>query len=135
MRNFFCLSDEQMARLQPFFPKSHGKPRIDDWRVLSAIILFNRNGLLWRDAPSRADWLLADRGCDADRFRDALIDMGSDAASQAVRPVAVLAQIKSFYRRCNWIEIMFGSLKEWRRLVIRLAIGARRSAFPLSPSP
>ena len=40
-----------MARLQPFFPKSHGKPRVDDRRVLSGIIFINRNGLRWRDAP------------------------------------------------------------------------------------
>ena len=39
------LSDEQMARLAPFFPKSHGKPRVDDRRVLSGIIFINRNGL------------------------------------------------------------------------------------------
>jgi len=25
MSNLFWLSDEQMARLRPFFPKSHGK--------------------------------------------------------------------------------------------------------------
>ncbi len=40
-----------MARLEPFFPKSHGKPRVDDRRVLSGIIFINRNGLRWRDAP------------------------------------------------------------------------------------
>jgi transposase len=40
-----------MARLQPFFPKSHGRPRVDDRRVLSGIIFINRNGLRWRDAP------------------------------------------------------------------------------------
>ena len=40
-----------MARLQPHFPKSHGKPRVDDRRVLSGIIFVNRNGLRWRDAP------------------------------------------------------------------------------------
>lgn len=40
-----------MARLRPFFPKSHGKPRVDDRRVLSGIIFVNRNGLRWRDAP------------------------------------------------------------------------------------
>jgi len=34
-----------------FFPKSHGKPRVDDRRVLSGIIFVNRNGLRWRDAP------------------------------------------------------------------------------------
>lgn len=51
MSNLFWLSDEQMARLQPFFPKSHGRPRVDDRRVLSGIIFINRNGLRWRDAP------------------------------------------------------------------------------------
>lgn len=51
MSNLFRLADEQMARLRPFFPKSHGKPRVDDRRVLSGIIFVNRNGLRWRDAP------------------------------------------------------------------------------------
>ena len=40
-----------MERLKPFFPKSHGKPRVDDRRVLSGIIFINRNGLRWCDAP------------------------------------------------------------------------------------
>ena len=39
-----------MARLEPFFPKSHGKPRVDDRRVPSGIIFINRNGLRWFDA-------------------------------------------------------------------------------------
>jgi transposase len=51
MSDLYWLSDEQMARLQPFFPKSHGRPRVDDRRVLSGIIFVNRNGLRWRDAP------------------------------------------------------------------------------------
>ena len=51
MSNLFWLTDVQMARLQPFFPKSHGKPRVDDRRVLSGIIFSNRNGLRWCDAP------------------------------------------------------------------------------------
>ena len=37
MSNLFWLRDAQMARLQPFCPKNHGKPRIDDRRVLSGI--------------------------------------------------------------------------------------------------
>ena len=45
------LTDEQMARLQPFFPMSDGRPLVDDHRVLSGIIFINRNGLSWRDAP------------------------------------------------------------------------------------
>ena len=51
MSNLFWLSDEQMARLRPYFPRSHGKPRDDDRRVLSGIVFINRNGLRWRDAP------------------------------------------------------------------------------------
>ncbi len=51
MSNLIWLTDEQMDRLRPFFPKSHGKPRVDDRRVLSGIIFINRNGLRWCDAP------------------------------------------------------------------------------------
>lgn len=40
-----------MARLEPVFPKSHGKPLVDDRRVLSGIIFIQRYGLRWRDAP------------------------------------------------------------------------------------
>ncbi|CVI24610.1 transposase (fragment) [Agrobacterium tumefaciens str. B6] len=35
MSNLFWLTDEQMARLQPYFPKSHDPQRVDDRRVLS----------------------------------------------------------------------------------------------------
>ena len=38
MSNLFWLTEAQMARLRPFFPKSHGRPRVDDLRVLSGII-------------------------------------------------------------------------------------------------
>ena len=41
-----------MARLQPFLPKPHGKPRVDDRRVLSRITFINRNGLRWCNAPA-----------------------------------------------------------------------------------
>jgi transposase len=50
MSNLFWLTDEQVERLRPFFPKSHGKPRVDDRRVLSGIIFVNRDGLRWCDA-------------------------------------------------------------------------------------
>ena len=51
MSDLFWLTDAQMERLRPFFPLSHGVPRVDDRRVLSGIIFLNRNGLRWRDAP------------------------------------------------------------------------------------
>ena len=40
-----------MQRLRPYFPKSRGRARVDDRRVLSGIIFINRNGLRWCDAP------------------------------------------------------------------------------------
>ena len=40
-----------MARIEPYFPISHGKPRVDDRRVLSGMIFINRNGLRCCDAP------------------------------------------------------------------------------------
>ncbi len=51
MSNLFWLSGAQMAYLQSHFPKSHGRPRVDDRRVLSGIIFIIRNGLRWCDAP------------------------------------------------------------------------------------
>ncbi len=42
MSDLYWLTDDQMARLQPYFPKSHGKPRVDDRRVLSGIVFVNR---------------------------------------------------------------------------------------------
>jgi len=44
MSNLFWLMDEQIERLRPFLPKSHGRPRVDDWRVLSGIVFVNRAG-------------------------------------------------------------------------------------------
>ena len=35
MSILFWLTGEQMARLQPYFSKSHGRERVDDRRVLS----------------------------------------------------------------------------------------------------
>ncbi len=51
MTDLFLLSDQQMSRISPHFPCSHGKPRVDDRRVVSGIIYVIRNGLQWKDAP------------------------------------------------------------------------------------
>jgi transposase len=45
------LTPVQMRRIEPYFPLSHGVPRVDDRRVLSGILYVIRNGLRWRDAP------------------------------------------------------------------------------------
>ena len=52
MSNIFWLTEAQVARLEPFFPKSHGKLSVDDRRVLIGMIFINRNGLRWRGAPN-----------------------------------------------------------------------------------
>ena len=53
MSNLYWPNEDQMARLRPCFPKSHGVPRVDDRRVLSGIIFINRNGVRWCDAPKK----------------------------------------------------------------------------------
>ncbi|WP_148268543.1 IS5 family transposase [Komagataeibacter medellinensis] len=230
MSDLFWLTDEQMERLRPFFPKSHGKPRVDDRRVLSGIIFVNRNGMRWRDAPREygphktlynrwkrwgdmgifmrmmdglstakaepqtimidatylkahrtasslrfkkgdpgrligrtkggmntklhavtdqngrplgffmtagqisdytgasalldslpmAQWLLADRGYDADWFRDALEEKGIRPCIPGRRSRGKPVKYdKRKYKRRNRIEIMFGRLKDWRRVATR----------------
>ena len=52
MSGQFWLSEGQVARLRPHFPKVRGKPRVDDRRVLSGILHVLRNGLRWQDAPA-----------------------------------------------------------------------------------
>jgi transposase len=49
--DLYGLTDERMDRLRRFVPGSHGRPRVDDQRVLSGIMFVNRNGLRWREAP------------------------------------------------------------------------------------
>lgn len=39
------LTPEQMRRIEPYFPLSHGIRRVDDRRVLSGILFVIRNGL------------------------------------------------------------------------------------------
>jgi transposase len=50
----FLANDARMARLESCFSKRHGKPRVDDRRVLSGMIFINRNGLRWT-CPENAE--------------------------------------------------------------------------------
>ena len=74
---------------------------------------------LLSDLP-KADWLLADRGYDADWFRDALKDKGIKVCipgrKNRKKPIK---HDKRRYKRRNRIEIMFGRLKDWRRVATR----------------
>ena len=50
--NYFYLSEAQLNRIKPYFPKAHGVPRVDDHRVPRGIIHVLKLGLQWRDAPA-----------------------------------------------------------------------------------
>ena len=67
-----------------------------------------------------ADWLLADRGYDADWFRNALEDRDIQPCipSRKSRKVQIPHDTKR-YRDRHRIENMFGRLKDWRRIATR----------------
>ncbi|MCW2305332.1 transposase [Rhodovulum sulfidophilum] len=79
-------------------------------------------------------WLLGDRGYDADWFREALQDKKIrpvrgrfDPLDQILSPLTPgrkkrktpVRYDKRRYKRRNRIEIMFGRLKDWRRVATR----------------
>ena len=52
-RDYFWLTKDQFARLEPYLPKdTRGKPRVDDCRVISGIIQVLKSGGRWIDAPA-----------------------------------------------------------------------------------
>jgi len=74
---------------------------------------------LLRELPE-ADWLLADRGYDADWFRDALKDKEiKPCISGRKKRKTPVKYDKRRYKRRNRIEIMFCRLKDWRRIATR----------------
>ena len=68
----------------------------------------------------KVDWLLGDRGYDADWFRDALKDKGIRACIPGRKQrTKIVKYDKRRYKRRNRIEIMFGRLKVTGRLLPR----------------
>lgn len=67
-----------------------------------------------------AEWLLADRGYDADWFREVLKDKGIrpciPGRTSRGKPIKY---DKRRYKHRNRIEIMFGRLKDWKRVATR----------------
>jgi len=80
---------------------------------------YTRAAALLSSLPS-AQWLLADRGYDADWFREGLENKGIKPCipgrKSRTKPVKY---DKRRYKRRNRIEIMFGRLKDWRRVATR----------------
>lgn len=72
------------------------------------------------DALPDAEELLADRGYDADWFRDALLAKGIMPCIPPKKNRKTPASYdKNLYKQRHKIEIMFGRLKDWRRIAIR----------------
>lgn len=46
MGMLFWVTGARKARVRSFFPESHGRPRVDDLRMLSGIVFIKRIG--WR---------------------------------------------------------------------------------------
>lgn len=80
---------------------------------------YNGAALMLAAIP-KAPVLIADRGYDADWFRDALRRKGIEPCipSKSNRKIA-LAHDRAVYRDRHKIEIMFGRLKDWRRVHTR----------------
>jgi len=66
------------------------------------------------------EWQLGDRGYDADWFREALKDKGIRACiPDRKQRMKTVNYDKRRYKSRNRIEIMFGRLKDWRRVATR----------------
>jgi transposase len=79
-----------------------------------------KGAALMIDAFPKAKTLLADRGYDADWFRQALIDRGITPCipSKANRKVPI-PHDRVLYRQRHKVENMFGKIKDWRRVHTR----------------
>ena len=68
----------------------------------------------------KAEWLLADRGHDADWYREALKDKGIRVCIPGRKSRKKKIRFdRRRYKRRNRIEIMFGGPKDWRRIATR----------------
>ncbi len=72
------------------------------------------------DALPKAKEMLADRGYDADWFRDALIERGITPCIPPKKNRKVQCPYdKTLYKQRHKVENMFGKLKDWRRVATR----------------
>jgi transposase len=79
-----------------------------------------KGAALMLPSPPNATELLGDKGYDADWFRDALAMRGITACipSKSNRKIQI-DHDRALYRQRHKIEIMFGRLKDWRRIHTR----------------
>jgi transposase len=76
LSDLWLLNEAQMRGIEPYFPLSHGIPRVDDRRIVSGIIFVIRNGLRWRDAPTGYGSQAAHAGRHRASQQDGASDLG-----------------------------------------------------------
>jgi putative transposase len=80
----------------------------------------HRGGALILPRLPPARYLIADRGYDSRPFRDALAERGISACIPSTRSRKIpIPHDPVLYRQRHRIEIMFGRLKDWRRIAMR----------------
>ena len=112
----------------------HGRP-IRFFMTAGEVSDYTGAAALLSNLPS-AQWLLADRGYDADWFRDALQNKGIKPClpgrESRTKPVKY---DKRRYKRRNRIEIMFGRLRSEGLAAGGNALRQMPEGLPLSRSP
>jgi transposase len=123
VRGFACQSASKRAKDLILAPRSQRPGRRDDhpnrfFRTAGQVSDITGAAALPGHLPV-ADWLLSDRGYDADWFREDLqkgIKPCIPGRNSRGKPVEY---DKRRSKRSNRTEIMFGRLKDWRRVATR----------------
>ncbi len=80
----------------------------------------DKGAALLIDTLPEAEKLLADRGYNADWFRDALLARGiTPCIPPKKNRKKPISYDKNLYKQRHKIEIMFGRIKDWRRIAMR----------------
>jgi transposase len=113
---YVCPEGEELKQ----FRRNYSDPnRCPDGITAGQVSDYTGAAALMNGLPE-AEWLLADRGYDADLFRETLVDKGTKPCipGSKSRKKAVKYD-KRRYKRRNRIERMFGRLKDRRRVATR----------------
>lgn len=108
-----------MRWTEPQFPLSHGICRVDDWQIVSGIIVVIRNGLRWRDAlsgygPHTTIYNRIIRWSRLGVFNRNFAEL----AAKGGKPDQLIIDAALYCQRHKG-ESMFGNLKDLRRIHIR----------------
>ena len=137
MSDQFWLSKEQLVRIEPYFPLSHGVSRVDDRKVISGIIHVIRNGFASRQGDAGPlSWFAgkplpatADKRYDSDAYPAALIKRGiAPCIPPRAKRKNPATYCKTLYKQRHKVENMFAKLKD------RLSGNGKRIAIRSTPA-